>query len=245
LRELNHTRATLLEIVSEVLRENGLQTDNTYVRRALKEGHFLLLLDGLDEVAVTRREQLKREIRKLASKYPHSPLVVSSRPETDLSGWEGFTLWEMIPLSLTEARELIKRIPSDSAIKKQFLQDLKDLFEEHQSFVSNPLLLSIMLLTYGQSADIPRKRSVFFNQAYEALYERHDVRKEGFRRQRKTDLDIQDFKRVFSAFSIQTYDDSALTMSRSGSRKYLEESKHMCHLEYQVNDYLDDALQAV
>jgi hypothetical protein len=55
-----------------------------------------------------------------------------------------------------------------------------------------------MLLSYGQSASIPNKISVFYNQAYEALFERHDVLKDGFRRKRLTPLDIQDFARVFA-----------------------------------------------
>ncbi len=39
-----------------------------------------------------------------------------------------------------------------------------------------------MLLTYGQSLDIPNKLNIFYNQAYEVLFQRHDTLKGGFQR---------------------------------------------------------------
>jgi hypothetical protein len=152
----------------------------------------------------------------------------------------------MDPLTLDQASELVEKLPFDADLKSKFLKDLRSsLFEKHESFLSNPLLLSIMLLTYGQSADIPNKLNVFYNQAYETLFQRHDALKGGFQRDRSCNLDIQDFARVFSAFSLQTYDKRIFNMSESQALEYLEKSKKILGIEFDANNYLTDAKQAV
>ena len=151
---------------------------------------------------------------------------MSSRPDTDLEAWQQFVTAELQPLTLDRACDLVKPLPYDDEIKEKFLEDLQtELFKKHKSFLSNPLLLSIMLLTYGQSAHIPDKLNVFYSQAYEALFERHDALKGGFQRQRRTVLDIQEFARVFSAFCLQTYDKTEFQFTRTSALQYVEASK--------------------
>lgn len=102
-----------------------------------------------------------------------------------------------------------------------------------------------MLLTYGESADIPTKLSLFYNQAYEALFQRHDALKGGYQRDRRTSLDIQDFARVFAAFCLQTYDDRRFRFSRSEALEYVRKAKTYVGLEVEDEHYLEDCLQAV
>jgi hypothetical protein len=78
---------------------------------------------------------------------------MSSRPDQELEGWPGFALIRLMPLTLQLAHDLVDLLPFEVEIKTKFQNDLrKELFAKHESFLSNPLLLSIMLLTYGQSA---------------------------------------------------------------------------------------------
>ncbi|MCH9012104.1 MAG: hypothetical protein IIA68_03450 [Proteobacteria bacterium] len=149
-------------------------------------------------------------------------------------------------LVLDEAHELVDKLPYDEDLKSKFLSDLrKDLFSRHESFLSNPLLLSIMLLTYGQSADIPKKLSIFYNQAYEALFQRHDALKAGFQRDRLCGLDTQDFSRIFAAFCVQTYDRRLFQFSRSDALTFLTKAKKAVAIEVDSEQFLDDSLQSV
>jgi hypothetical protein len=102
-----------------------------------------------------------------------------------------------------------------------------------------------MLLTYGQSAKIPDKLNVFYNQAYEALFERHDALKGGFSRARKTKLDIQDFAKLFSAFCLQTYDKLQLEFTQVEALSLIEKSKAIVGVDVIKEDFLKDCLQAV
>ena len=101
-----------------------------------------------------------------------------------------------------------------------------------------------MLLTYGENAEIPHKRSVFYNQAYEALFQRHDATKGGFRRQKETELDIQDFSKVFALFCLQTYEKRIFKMSRIQALEYIDKSKMRLKFNFVAEDYLADLLSA-
>jgi predicted NACHT family NTPase len=101
-----------------------------------------------------------------------------------------------------------------------------------------------MLLTYNENAKIPAKLSVFYNQAYEALFQRHDANKGGFERVRKTTLDIQDFSRVFSFFCLQSYEKRLFKMSRIECLDLIEKTKTWLEKDFNVEGYLTDLLSA-
>ena len=246
LRELNQNHQTLISLIHEALHSNKFHLDEAYIEKALKAGHFALLFDGFDEVTLSLRKVISKELLSLAKNYDKNLIFVSSRPDNEFGGWSSFNVFSMSALTLDQACELVHKLPFESELKSKFLKDLQDsLFKKHHSFLSNPLLLSIMLLTCGQSADIPNKLNVFYNQAYEALFQRHDALKGAFQRDRATSLDIQDFARVFSAFSLQTYDKRIFQMSKSQAIDYLERSKTILSINFNSTDYLMDAEQAV
>lgn len=246
LRQLNQKEISLRQLIDDTLAINKLRPDTGYIDRALEAGHFLFLLDGFDEIALAKRAFVTSEIQTFTKRYDKTSIVVSSRPDTELEGWNDYTMFEITPLSLELAHELIDKVPYDDSLKAKFLKDLAaGLYEKHKSFLSNPLLLSIMLLTYSETAEIPSKLNVFYNQAYEALFQRHDALKSGFLRERRCRLDIQDFAKVFSAFSIQTYDKNEYQFTSLEALGYLEKAKGLAQIAFDSRDFLSDALQAV
>lgn len=81
----------------------------------------------------------------------------------------------------------------------------ENLYDKHTSFASNPLLLNIMLLTYDNYAEIPEKLHLFYANAFETLYSKHDATKGGYKRELKSKLSFDAFKKVFSYFCFITY----------------------------------------
>jgi predicted NACHT family NTPase len=246
LRQFNAGTVDLVAMVYKTLVTNKFDLEEAYVQKALEAGHFLLILDGFDEVAPRLRGKVTSAITAFTREHDANTVIMTSRPDPALEGWEGFSLLRVAPLSKAGAIALVQKLPFDDPIKKKFIDDLRShLYEEHQSFLSNPLLLSIMLLSYGQSASIPSKLSVFYNQAYEALFERHDVLKDGFQRQRATPLDIQDFGRVFAAFSLRAYDQRKLEFTSGEALEYIEAAQALTGVHCKKKDYLRDVIDAV
>ena len=246
LRQFNMFDGDLFQLIIRSLTTHKFTIDAEYVRKAIEMGHFILFLDGYDEVAHERRQHVRNTIHEFAKLNDKNAVILTSRPDPELEGWQSFSLAQVAPLSLDQAYSLVEKLPFDDKLKTRFLTDLRaDLFRKHQSFLSNPLLLSIMLLSYGQSASIPTKLSVFYNQAYEALFERHDVLKNGFKRQVLSPLDIQDFARLFSAFCLQAYDKRKLEFTHTEALEYIESSQNLVGIRCNKDNYLKDLIQAV
>jgi hypothetical protein len=245
LRDLNLDGITLDEAISQTLEMHHFNVSGDYINRAKRKGHFSFFLDGFDEVDYSLRNNLVQEIKKMSSKYPDCPIFLSSRADDIFNGIDEFSIFRMLPLDLKSALNLVAKLPFDDEIKGKFSNDLDDgLFIKHETFLSNPLLLSIMLITYGENAEIPSKLSLFYNQAYEALFQRHDANKGGYTRKRRTDLDIQDFAKVFSIFAIQTYHHRKFKMSRTACLGYLGRARDATGFSFEPEDYLDDLLKA-
>jgi hypothetical protein len=246
MREMNAKDISLMEFVLESVNQYGLNMEENLLVKALKAGHFVLLLDGLDEIISKKRKKIAAEIEQLSKKYPENSIIVSSRPDERVSQLGDFFVFETLPLTKEQCVELVRKLPAEEEIKSKFIFDLeKGLYKKHTSFLSNPLLLSIMLLTYGFSADIPDKLSIFYNQAYEAMFQRHDALKGAFKRVKETCLDIQDFARVCSAFCIQCYDERRIKLSHTDAISYLENAKSITNLDYRAEDFLVDLCQSI
>jgi hypothetical protein len=245
LRQLNSVDDSLPTALVQVLRQNGLNVDDDYFSLAVQAGHFAFLLDGFDELHHDRRDRLSAEIQDISAQHPGNIFILSSRPDQKLGGWGNFNELQVCPLDAERAADLVEKLPFEQAVKKKFSSDLRDdLFKRHESFLSNPLLLSIMLLTYQDAAHIPSKLSVFYSQAYESLFQKHDALKAGFQRQRLSRLDIQDFERVFAAFCIQSFERREFSFTRVRALELLESARKFVYLTYEANSVLDDCIQA-
>lgn len=246
LRDLNPHNLSIDDLIKENLETFGFNLSVDYIKKAKADGHFCFFLDGYDEINLSIREKVIKQISKLSNQYKKCPIFISSRPDEVFNGLEDFSVFKIEPLNLQSASELINKLPFDRELKSKFIDALvKGLFEKHKSFLSNPLLLSIMLLTYNENAEIPSKLSIFYNQAYEALFQRHDANKGGYKRTRSTELDIQDFSRVFSLFSLLTYDKRIFKMPKTECLTHIERSRDHLGKKFKAEDYLTDLLSAV
>ena len=246
LRDSNITNISLLECLQATFRCFGLDLEFEFIDKALLAGQFLLLLDGLDEVSYERRGIIVKEIDNLIKEFPKTSVIITTRPDNLTSELQTFSIFKTLPLNKEQCISLVEKLQADEQIKNKFIIDLKgDLYERHSSFLSNPLLLTIMLLTYGYSTDIPNKLSVFYNQAFEALFQRHDTMKGAYKRIRETKLDIQDFGKILNIFCIQTYDDRKIQLSKQEALIYLEKAKEIVNLDYSSEAFLNDLLQSV
>ncbi len=245
LRELNKRDVPLITLIQEALKQGGLELSDGTILHLLSKGLLALLFDGFDELYGKLRDNASSSIKDLAAECPKAWMLVTSRPDSEFQGWTDFMTFDAAPLTLAQAVELVDKTPVESELKSRFIDDLqKSLFEKHKSFLSNPLLLSIMLLTYHDSAEIPTKLSVFYSQAYEALFHRHDAWKGGFQRERRSGLDIHDFARGFSAFSLLTYDRGLFSFSRGIAVQVAKQASEFVHVNFDANDFLQDAIQA-
>ena len=173
---------------------------------ALRAGAFLLVLDGFDELNLDIRDNIQRQILSIRKDFPAAGIVVSSRPDDRFGGWTEFHVHRVNDLDKEQTIQLIQNLPYDAGVKKRFVREVSErLYASHKSFLSSPLLATIMLLTYEGYAEIPNKMHSFYGQAFDTLFQRHDAQKEQFIRQTHTGLPLDDFKSCFAAFCALSY----------------------------------------
>ena len=173
---------------------------------SLRQGKYLFLLDGLDEIKESMFVGAIREIEHFLNKYPENVCIMTSRPKPGFVPPEVFTTVESMPLNTEQAAELAGKLWEKDEKTVEFCHQLKDgLFERYRSFAENPLLLSMLFLTFMRNSSLPEHIAEFYQDAYEALYSLHDTSNKGYyTRDFSSNLEKNQFTSVFARFCFQT-----------------------------------------
>lgn len=236
----------LLDYCYKNINNLGFNLDQKYFEYALESGMFLILLDGYDEITDDDKKDFLKKIEAFTDKYSNNYFIVSSRPCEEFIGWSRFYKFETEDFSKEKAISLISKIDYDKSIKEKFLEKLEaELYDRHQSFASNPLLLNIMLLTYENYAEIPEKLHIFYSQAFDTLFSIHDATKpEGFKRNLLSGLPSDLFKRVFSIFCFSSYVKGRIEFTHDEIIQELKTAgKNISN--FNADDYLEDIKSGV
>lgn len=240
---------SILDLIYACLQDFDAELPRDQFEYSLQLGKYLFLLDGFDEVKSSLAKEAAEAIQAFSAKYPNNAFIVTSRPRTETSPMETFTIVKSMPLSKEQAVDLASRIWEEDEKTREFCQQLdSELYEKHKDFAENPLLLTMMFLTFMRNSSIPEHLSDFYKKAYEALYSAHDNQDKGCYRRDfacKT-LDENEFKRILSHFCFQSYFKEAYEFSEDEILKYLQTS--LSKLQFSdvlPADYLTDLRNVV
>lgn len=192
-----------------------------------------------------KRNIFYKKISTLCDKFPENYYFLSSRPFTDFIEFQRFTVFSVLPFEKEQAIALTSRLPFDSETKQRFALALENgLFDEHESFASNPLLLTLMLLMYDNYAEIPDKLHLFYEKAFETLYNKTYATESADRRIFKSKLSFDPFRSVFAYFCSISYFKHKIEFSRDEMMEYLTKASKTLD-KFVSEDYLDDLLNSV
>ena len=213
----------------------------------LLNGDFLLILDGFDEISLRHAKIFQEQILRLKENYPKSTILVTSREHERFRGWHKFSSTKVLPLNQEECIEVLKRAPFDEeAVKERLIERVKrGLYISHNSFLSNPLLIYMTLLTFHHNPDFSDRMNEFYSQAFDALFYRHDQTKEGiYKREYRTGYNKTQFEKILSLFCLASYFDQKIDFSESEILDYVERAKSLDRDEFgsmKADAFLSDA----
>lgn len=248
LNEYDEKGINLEEYIYEVMGTLKFKIERKYFEYSLETGCYVILLDGFDEVKNEISNSVTNQIVAMSKKYPENHYILSSRPLEEFMGWNQFEELHAMPLSKEQALSLINKIEYDQIIKGKFYKELDEyLYEKYETFASNPLLLTIMLLTFESRASIPDKLNDFFEQAFTTLFHTHDATKGGYKRDIRSKLGYEDFKAVFSYFCFKSFFNSDYKFSENKALEYIGAAKQKRIIDTYFNsmDYLKDLTNSV
>lgn len=247
LRHMNSSQnPSLRDFIYETLRETNKHLTYDQLEWSLEAGRLILMLDGFDEIDLGLRDQVVQHLLSMSIQFPETRIIVSSRPDPAFDSWQEFCCYEVQPLTQGQAIALVEKIDYDHHTKAQFLKELQHgLFERHQGFASIPLLLTMMLMTYEEFAEIPSKIHIFYNQAFDTLFNRHDASKEMYTRKSHTGMPRDDFKEVLSAFSIRSYSKEQVSFTEDEVMAFLDYAGELTGLDFENSKFFADLRESV
>ena len=248
LNTLENKELNISNLIFKTLVSNGFRLERKYFDDSLEQGAYIIFLDGFDEIHHDKKSSITEEIKVFCEMYASNQVFVSSRPSTEFIGWSDFSEFESLPLTKEQALSLINKIDFDETAKSIFSEELeKKLYEKYKSFASNPLLLTIMLLTFQKHASIPERLNDFYEEAFVTLFNVHDATKDSFVRDIRSGLSCEDFKLVFSYICFKSYFKGEYEFSETRLHELINSAKEKFKdkFSFNVDDFQEDLVHSV
>jgi hypothetical protein len=217
-----------------------------HLRLALEGGAICLMLDGFDEIDPERRQEVEVEILQLSKQYPSVPIIITGRPDQKFESWSQFTIYKVASLVKSDVVELADKIKINREKIDQFKTDVQSgLFESHEQFMSNPLLVTMLLLVYCEGNSIPDQAHLFYERAYDVLSLQHDGLKDLYTRRFHSRLSPEQIRKLLEVYSVSTYEDSAYSVPSELVRSYIDRSKKYLGFEADTGKVIKDLCESI
>lgn len=245
LKNYKDTTSGIVDFIWKSAREFDAVISQNDIITALQEKNLVLLMDGLDEIQSTIRENFNTDLEAFIKSYPGNTIVITSRPVFSFITYSKFSVFDIQELTKEQALELVQKLEFwDTAAKENFMKDLdRHLYTSHYQFASNPLLLTIMLMTYTTFGEVPAKMHVFYSKAYETMARLHDASKGTFKRKLHSKLTPEEFAKYFAEFCARTYTEEVLEFTERTFSAYMAKVLKDSYAEFtgvQPRDFLLD-----
>ncbi len=234
--------ANLVKQVSDYI--PGFNED--HFRFGLERGKFIIYLDGIDEISLEDRSRYASEILDMAYRFTETPILLSTRPDDFYLPWEVFRVARLQPMTRDQTVLMLSKLQYDPEIKNSFIETITpDFFREHAEFLPTPLLATLMMLTYSEYATAPSKMHVFYEQAFQTLFHKHDFIKGAYSRTIESKLDVEQFRQVLAAFCFVSYLQERFSFLQFQVLEDVRSALALAGIDADKDDFLKDLLVTV
>lgn len=190
----------------------------SFIEKILSSGSGLILFDGLDEV--NREEGLREtvigEIKDLSRKYSESRYVITCRVAATEYNFEGFTYVEMADFSEEQIKVFVKKwFGEDEKGSAGFLKEFESSRgEKLRDLAKNPLLLTLLCISYHETLEFPDRRSEIYGEALDALLKKWDTSRSIKRDNIYGGLSLGRKNQMFTRIGAETFEEEKYLFSR-------------------------------
>lgn len=239
LRRYN-ARKPFLEFLIHSLGAYGFPEDAETFEYLVGTGRLVLLLDGFDELDADAVASVVSELETLLQKHSSLQIVVTSRPDSGIENSPLFRVFSLAPLQSSEHKGFLEKTVDEPARRKEILKAIETSPGEIKSLLTTPLLLTLLVIVYNATQQIPPILSQFYEALFHTLGTRHDSTKPGFRRHRASHLGDYDLKRLFEAFCFAARRNSLLVIKQSQLETLVSESEKVTNLKCAPDAFASD-----
>lgn len=153
-----------------------LSPDMSIIESLLRQGKFLILLDGLDEVLEADSKRVLKQIQDFSNQFPKSLFVITCRIASREYIFEKFTEVEIADFDDQQIDTFAKQwfqTNEDSLKADKFI---KKLIQEPgiRDLSSSPLLLTLLCYVFDNLGSFPKNRSELYEEGLDVLLKKWD-----------------------------------------------------------------------
>lgn len=184
-------------------------------------------------------------------KYDSNKFILTSRPYSNIENLPLFQNYHIKELDKRKGEigsfidyQLKKEKELAEKIKKSLLENKSEYI---QSFLTNPLLLTLYILTFQTNAEIPNKKYIFYRRVINALFSEHDSKtKLGYVREKQSKLTQEQFEEILKAFCFLSYFESRFDFDFDYINKLLKIVKSKINkFDFDNNKFIHDLKSAI
>lgn len=232
LRKLSKDKSIVAFINEQLADLAGLEESikSQLVYELLDSGQFVLFFDGYDEIPEDQRAIVTAGLQSFIEKAGKNKYLMTSREETSLVAFAQFQRFTIRPLRKEEAYKLLRAYAADSNLSKTLINKLEQPENAAiHEFLTNPLLTSLLYTSFEYKLTIPLKKHHFYRQVFDALYETHDLTKEGgeYLRVKKSRIDKDQFELVLRTLGFLSYRKGKVEFTKDEWLLFIDKAKEL------------------
>ncbi|NEO68518.1 NACHT domain-containing protein [Moorena sp. SIO3H5] len=187
-----------------------------------RQGRTLILLDGLDEVREEDTHRVLKEIRDFSYQFSNNHIVITCRIAAKEYTFEKFTEVEVADFNQDQITIFAQnwfRL-TDPVKAEHFIQKLeKD--KPIQELATNPLLLTLLCLVFGEAGNFPANRSELYKEGLDVLLKKWDAKRNIERDQVYKNLSVQRKEDLLSQIALTTFKQKDYFFKQKNLEEYI------------------------
>ena len=250
LRYLNEYENDLESYIIDKVLENKIAENPKILERLLEKGKFVFFLDGYDELNSDIKIKIIENLNSFINQFPENKFLLTTRPFSDIEHLQIFHNYNVKKLSFEDGEIegfIHKQLSSENELANKIFDSINTNKTEYiQSFLSNPLLLSLYILTFQSNAGVPSKKYIFYRRVIQALFSEHDSKtKLGFVREQLSGLKQEEFEDILKIFCFLSYFESKFNWDLDYILDKFNRIKKTKNIDFNNNKVIRDLKSAV
>lgn len=248
LRRIDNTHMNLFEYISSSVFKINLERNGSVFNQLLSDGNFIFFLDGYDEISIKNKEKRSAEIEEFTDRYNKNLFMLTSRPGAGAEVLSRFRTYHVCKMDNKQIRSFVEK-------QTRFIDEEGDLIANKiistvfgsknstiKEYLSNPLLLSMFILTFKYTPELPSKRSGFYFNVFDTLYCKHDTTSKsgGYLHERKCKMEKDQYLSILQTFSYISYISSKYEFDTSYINTEFEKLKKKISVKFYNDDMIYD-----
>lgn len=199
--------SSIKKYIFHMVTDNKLSPCERIFERMLEAGKFTFFLDGFDEISPDIKSDLMNDLQNFSTRYDKNRFVITGRPNSQVDNYQSFQNHTVKSLDSEDVSKFIKQQPIEQELKSKMLDSIKGNQQKHvESFLRNPLLLSLYILAFRTNPTVPNKKSTFYRRVVDTLFTEHDsLSKLGFERKLLTGFSQDLFEDILKKFCFLSF----------------------------------------